>query len=135
MRRIGDLIPVIVLGAIGGIAIWATANGWSSLLDEGGWYALLGQFLAVAATLAFLFVACVLRLTLLALPLLLLFGLSDQGRAPGGVARRPADAFRTGVSGLARAAYAIANALWKTAWWGWWFVGGIVRPVNRDGGR
>ncbi len=135
MRRIGDIIPATVLGAIVGVALLVTVNGWSYLVDAGGWYALHGQFLAVAATLVILLIACALALALLALPFLLVFALTDPELTPGAAARRPVDALRARGSALARAAFAVANLAWKAAWWGWWFVSGVLRPMDRDHGR
>ena len=116
----------LVLALLIAVALASTAADWRHLVETGGWFALLGHFLMVAATLVMLFLAGVLALALAALPLILLFGRNEDDffafteasrarhsiRALAGVMRRI----------IARALLAAAEPIWKALWWGWWFL-------------
>ena len=72
MRRFSHLISYAPAGLLA-IALVSTAADWRYLVETGGWFALLGNFMMVAATLVLLFLAAVLALFLAALPFIYLF--------------------------------------------------------------
>ena len=118
-----------------GIAAGSTLNDWAYLVETGGWYAVLGHFMAVAATLVILFICGVLALSILVLPLIVLFSLNEDDLDALATASRKARSPRAvlatclGVAG--RALLAVADPLWKGLWWCWWLVAGRHRA---DGG-
>ena len=127
MRRISDLItyaPAVLLA----IALASTVADWDALVESGGWFALLGNFFMVAATLVLLYIAGVLALGLAALPIILLFcrnqddffALAEASRA--GQLPRALLAVLRGI--IARSILALVNPPWKAAWWCWWFLRG-----------
>lgn len=127
MQRLKELVsfvPVLLVG----IAVGSTLSNWSFLVGEGGWYALLGHFIAVAATLVFVYILGVLALSLLAMPLIVLFSLrEDDFLAPARPSRArpsPRAVLAASVGATRRAVFAIAEPPWKALWWCWWFLRG-----------
>ena len=127
MRRINDLIiyvPAVLLA----IALASTVGDWDALVESGGWFALLGNFLMVASTLVLLYIAGVLALGLAALPIILLFcrneddffALAEASRAGHSLSALLAVLRRI----MARSILALVNPLWKAAWWCWWYLRG-----------
>ncbi|MFP6744771.1 MAG: hypothetical protein VCB77_06235 [Alphaproteobacteria bacterium] len=127
MRRLQKLvsyIPVLLLG----IALGSTLNNWSYLSEVGGWFALLGHFMAVAATLVMIYIAGVLVLAVLAAPVIILFSMHDDDsfaltKAMHALAS-PRTLLATCRRSIARALMVVAEPLWKAVWWCWWFVSG-----------
>lgn len=127
MRRFEEIVsfvPVLLLG----IALGSTLNEWSYLIEAGGWFAILGHFMAVAATLVMLFICGVLALSILVLPLILLFSLSeDDLRALTSASREmrsPRAVLGTCLGLAGRAMLAVADPIWKGVWWCWWLLFG-----------
>ncbi len=105
-----QMAPAVVCAVV----FWATLRDVGALLDYGGWFAVFGQFLAVSAAMVLLLIAGALALGMLLLPVILLIRLGDPvSRA----LRPPRDA---GLAG--RTALRLADAAWKSLWWGWWRV-------------
>ena len=119
MRRLAETLPVILLGAVLGAALWSCVSDLAFLLEAGGWYAVFGRFVLVSVMLSFMVVAGAAVLAMIAAPVLVLFAFSDpndefdpahmavsfdwrNARGTGGAARR------TG--------WRIADAGWRTAW-------------------
>lgn len=125
MRRLQELvsyIPVLLLG----IALGSTLNNWSYLSEVGGWFALLGHFVSVAATLVMIYIAGVLVVAVLAAPIIILFSMQDDDsfaltRAMHALAS-PRTLLATCRRSIARALMAVAEPVWKALWWCWWFV-------------
>ena len=127
MKRLTQLVsyaPVLLLG----IALGSTLSNWSFLVEAGGWFALLGHFIAVAATLVFLYICGVLALAILVMPLIIWFSwreddflaLAEASRAN----RSPRAVLVTCAAVAGRAVLAVADPLWKALWWCWWFLRG-----------
>ena len=122
MRRISEVItyvPAVLLA----IALVSTVAEWRSLMEVGGWFALLGHFLMVSATLVLLYLAGVLVLILAVLPFIMLIGQNEDHFFA------LAEAQRAGLPSLARQFFTRpliggANLLLKAAWYCWWFVRG-----------
>ena len=136
MQRLKELVsfaPVLLLG----IAVGSTLSNWSFLVEAGGWFALLGHFVAVAATLVFLYVCGVLALSLLVMPLILLFSLREDdflALAEASRTRRSPRAVLVTCAAVAgRAVLAVADPLWKALWWCWWFLLGRAEADTRRG--
>lgn len=128
MRGVGDLIAIFVLGVLVGTAVSSTLENWSLLVETGGWFAVLGHFLAVAATLAMIVVAAALALALLALPILVYYAVTEPGARDLATladrVRSPLRLRRAAAAALGRAALALAEPVWKALWWGWWYLSG-----------
>ncbi len=127
MQRLKELVsfvPVLLLG----IAVGSTLSNWSFLVEAGGWFALLGHFVAVSATLVFLYICGVLALSLLVMPLILLFSLREDdflALAEASRTKRSPRAVLAACAGVAgRAVLAVADPPWKALWWCWWFLRG-----------
>lgn len=124
MRRISDLVsytPALLLA----IALASTAADWRLLVETGGWFALLGHFMMVAATLVLLFLAGVLALCLAALPLVLLFGLNEDSFFALAEARRAGP-----LATARRFMLAMLNPPWRALWWCWWYARGSLAHVR-----
>lgn len=113
MRGRTDFLSLIVPGSVLALALVTVLGDLSHLLDEGGWYAVLGQFLAVATTLIMIAIGCVVVVTLLALPLVFCFGIYQELQRP------------IGPPALRARCYRAANICWKAVWWSWWH---LTRP-------
>ena len=105
------------------VALASTAADWRHLAESGGWFAMLGHFLMVSATLVLLFLAGVLALALAALPFILLFCRNEDDFFA------LAEASRAGLPAMARwiivrPLLAIIDPVWKALWWSWWFIRG-----------
>ncbi len=120
MRRVNGMGGSLVLGGIVLCALWVVVRDGATLAAVGGWYAVLGQFLAVAATLALLVLLGTLALALLALPVLFVLRLATDDR--GAAMSR-----QTVSRGLAGTALRLADPVWKAAWWGCWHLARILR--------
>ncbi len=127
MQRLKELVsfvPVLLLG----IAVGSTLSNWSFLVEAGGWFALLGHFVAVAATLVFLYICGVLALSLLVMPLIVLFSLREDDflalAEASRTTRSPRAVLGTCAGVAGRAVLAVADPLWKALWWCWWFLRG-----------
>ena len=127
MQRLKELVsfaPVLLLG----IAVGSTLSNWTYLVGVGGWFALLGHFMAVAATLVFLYVCGALALALLVMPLIVLFSLrEDDFLALAEASRTPRSAravLATCAAVAGRAILAVADPPWQALWWCWWFLRG-----------
>lgn len=127
MQRLKELVsfvPVLLLG----IAVGSTLSNWSFLVEVGGWFALLGHFMAVAATLVFLYVCGALALALLVMPLILLFSLREDDflalAEASRTTRSPRAVLATCAAVAGRSLLAVADPLWKALWWCWWFLRG-----------
>ncbi len=112
MRGRTDFLSLIVPGSVLVLALAVVLGDLSHLLEEGGWYAVLGQFLAVATTLIMIAIGGVVVVTLLALPFLFCFSIYQELHRPIGPL-----ALRTRL-------YRAANGGWKWAWWCWWYLRG-----------
>ncbi len=110
------------------VALVSTAADWRYLVEAGGWFAVLGHFLMVAATLVLLFLAGILVLALAALPFILLFcrnqddffALAEASRARHSTRALLAVCRRI----MVRSMLAVIDPLWKALWWCWWFIRG-----------
>ena len=103
---------MIVPGSVLALALIIVLGDLSFLLEEGGWYAVFGQFLAVATTLIMIAIGGVVVVTLLALPFVFCISIFEELQRPiGPLALR--DRF-----------YRAANIGWKTIWWCWWYLTG-----------
>ena len=111
-RACAEKLTISVLAILVTIALWTVVRDWSYLLGVGGWFALLGRFLAVLATLVVFVVLFVLGCSILALPVLVYFAVADPASHQ---TLRPERALRSGV-------YSVVNPLWKACWWAWWLV-------------
>ena len=122
LKQLVSFVPVLLLG----IAVGSTLSNWSFLVGEGGWYALLGHFIAVAATLVFLYVCGALALALLAMPLIVLFSLREDDFLAEASRPRPSPRamLATSVVAARRAVLAAAEPPWKALWWCWWLLRG-----------
>ena len=120
MRRTSNLIsyvPALLLA----IALASTVADWRQLVEAGGWFALLGRFMMITATLVLLYLAGVLALCLAALPLIFLFGRNEDS------VFALAEASRAGLLTTARRSLlAMLNPPWRAVWWCWWYVRGSV---------
>ncbi len=127
MRRINDLItyvPALLLA----IALASTVGDWDALVESGGWFAPLGHFFMVAATLVLLYIAGVLALGLAALPLILLFARNEDDFFALAEASRAGHSLSALLAVLrkimVRSILALVNPLWKATWWCWWYLRG-----------
>ncbi len=112
MRDRVEFLSLIVPGSVLGFALAVVLGDLSYLLEEGGWYAVLGQFLAVATTLIMIIIGGVAAVTLLALPFLFCFSIYEELQRPIGPLK------------LGARFYRVANGGWKAAWWCWWHLSG-----------
>ena len=112
MRGRGEFLSLIVPGSVLGLALVIVLGDLFYLLEEGGWYAVLGQFLAVATTLIMIAIGGVMVVTLLALPFLFCFSIYQELQRP----IRPLE--------LRARIWRAANGGWKWAWWCWWYLRG-----------
>ena len=112
MRGRTDFLSLMVPGSLLVLALAVVLGDLSHLLEEGGWYAVLGQFLAVATTLVMIAIGGVVVVALLALPFLFCFGIYQELRRP------------IGPLALRARLYRAADTVWKAAWWCWWSTGG-----------
>ena len=128
LERILSYAPVLLLG----IALGSTLNEWAYLVETGGWYAVLGHFMAVAATLVILYICGVLALSILVLPLILLYSLNEDDfeafAAANRTVRSPRAVLATCVGVAGRALLAVADPAWKGLWWCWWLLRGRADP-------
>lgn len=127
MRRFSHLISYAPAGLLA-IALVSTAADWRYLVETGGWFALLGNFMMVAATLVLLFLAGVLALCLAALPFIYLFWRNEDDFFALAAASRAGQSPRALLAVMrrimVRRLIAVANPIWKALWWSWWFIGG-----------
>ena len=130
MRRLGETLPVIVLGAAVGVALWSCLNDLAFLLDVGGWYAVLGRFVLVSVTLSFVLVVGAAVIAMIAAPVLILFAFSDPS-AEFDPAHMAASLDWRDVGGMGRAArrtgWRITEAGWRAAWRCGWSVARLFR--------
>ena len=112
MRGRTDFLSLMVPGSVLALALAVVLGDLSHLLEEGGWYAVLGQFMAVATTLIMIAIGGVLVVTLLALLFVFCFGIYQELRRPNEPLAPRARFYRA------------ANSVWKTAWWCWWYLTG-----------
>lgn len=84
-------------------------------METGGLFAVFGQLMAVISTLVVLFLMGALCLAVVCLPVLLFFGIG----APEKIERLTWSSVGYGVG---RRCLLIANPVWKTLWWTWWFI-------------
>ena len=101
------------------VAFWSVLREWSYLMETGGWFAVLGQLMAVISTLVMLFLLGALCLAVVCLPVLLFFGIG----APDKIERLTWNSF---AQAFGRRCLLIANPVWKTLWWTWWFVNQVT---------
>ncbi len=123
MRRLQELVsylPVLLLG----IALGSTLSNWGYLVDIGGWFALVGHFVAIAATLVFIYICGVLALSILVAPIIVLFSMRDDDSFALTKAMNALGNPRVLLAACRRAIMTIADPLWKALWWCWWFVSG-----------
>jgi len=131
MRGLGDLLAKLVLGGGVVLAALTVARDGAELAATGGWFAVLGQFLAVLATLAVLGLLAALAVALALLPLLLYFGLADPERHER---LTLTGALVAGTRALGATSFAAANRVWKLSWWTCWWLGqvlGLLAPRRR----
>lgn len=127
MRRLQELvsyIPVLLLG----IALGSTLNNWTYLTEVGGWFALLGHFMVIAASLVMVYIAGVLVVVIVAAPFIILFSMQDDDsfaltKAMQALAR-PRALLAAWRRSAGRALMAVAEPAWKALWWCWWFISG-----------
>lgn len=129
-----EVSSLLVLGLVVGMALWTIARDWSELLAVGGWFAILGRFMVVFATVTLLVLLALLGIGVVIAPMLLLLlatnALGEKGYANGGLV----DQLRTVInpqklgSTLVRA----ANPIWKTLWWTWWYLSRRTRSPSRS---
>jgi hypothetical protein len=130
MRQVSGIGGSLVLGGIVLCALWAVARDGAALLAVGGWYAVLGQFLAVAATMTLLIVLGALVVAVLSLPVLFVLRLTTDD---GGFVMSRLTVSRLALAaagaprGLADTALRLADRVWKAAWWGCWHAARILR--------
>ena len=134
MRRVSEIGGSLVLGGVILYALWVVARDSTTLLAVGGWYAILGQFLAVAATMMLFVLLGVLILGLLSLPVLFVLRLtSDDGGLV--VSRltilRLASAIADAPRAFADTSLRLADSVWKAAWWGCWHLARVLRGDRR----
>ncbi len=115
MRRVSEIGGSLTLGGIVLCALWVVLRDGAMLASVGGWYAVFGQFLAVAATVSLLLFLGALILALLALPAL--FVLRLVAVDPGAGSPRA----------LGRVALDLADPVWKAAWWSGWYLARVFR--------
>ncbi len=84
MRGRTDFLSLMVPGSVLALALAVVLGDLSHLLEEGGWYAVLGQFLAVATTLIMIAIGGVVVVALLALPFLFCFSIYQELHRPIG---------------------------------------------------
>ena len=124
MRRLGETLPVIVLGAVVGVALWSCLSDLAYLLEAGGWYAVLGRFVLVSVTLSFVVVAGAAVLAMIAAPVLVLFAFSD----PNAEFDPAHMVLSFGWRGAARrTGWRVTEAGWRAAWRCAWSVAGLFR--------
>ena len=127
MRRLSTFISYLPALLVA-VALASTAAEWRHLVESGGWFAMLGHFLMVAATLVMLFLAGVLALALAVLPVIFLFGRNEEDFFALTEASRARDSTRAlfGVMRriIVRSVLAVIDPLWKALWWSWWFIRG-----------
>ena len=134
MRRISDLISYAP-AALLAIALASTVAQWSLLVETGGWFALLGHFLMVAATLVLLYLAVVLALCLAALPFIFLFCRNEDDFFALAEATRAGHGPRAVLAYLRRIIVARLNSLLRAVWRCWWFLrGGALAGTGRGEG-
>lgn len=107
MYTLAGLLARIVLWSILGVSAWTVARDWSMLVEHGGLFAVVGQFLAVVCTLGLAVVLVLLCVGVLMLPVLVYYAVAEpdfvEERTPG--------------DWLVR----VVNPIWKMLWWsGWW---------------
>ena len=117
-----SFISRLLLWGIFALAAWTVVRDWSYLMEAGGWFALLGQFMAVTWTLLFLVVLVLLGIVLLFLPLLIYFGVSEHQANEELSLARAAHLLVQGLRRLGRLTLRVANPIWKALWWTWWFL-------------
>ena len=119
MRRLGETVPVIVLGAVVGVALWSCLSNLAYLLEVGGWYAVFGRFVLISVMLSFVVVAGAAVLAMIVAPVLVLFAFSDPNAEfdPAHMAVS-FDWRKAGGTGRAarRTGWRITEAGWRTAW-------------------
>jgi hypothetical protein len=123
MRKLQKLVsyfPVLLLG----IALGSTLSNWGYLVDVGGWFALVGHFVVIAATLVFIYICGVLALSIVVAPIVILFSMRDDDSFALTKAMNALGNPRVLLAACRRVVMAIADPLWKALWWCWWFVSG-----------
>ncbi len=134
MRRVGEYVSVAFLIGFISVTIWAVAGDWQHLSTVGGWFAVLGQFLAVSATLAMLCLLSALCVALLCLPLLLYFSLanpaSHERLTPAAALSLSTKALSTAARRTSRWLLRFLNFLWKCVWWTWWAVRTLISDLR-----
>ena len=107
MDKWAGRITLSVLYGFTIVALWSVLRELPFLMETGGWFAVIGQLMAVISTLIMLFLLGVLCLALVCLPVLLFFAIS----APGDIERLTWSGFS---DELGRRSLQIANPVWKT---------------------
>lgn len=120
-----------------GIALWAVVCDWELLMTSGGWFAVLGQLMAVIATIVLMTVMVLLGIALVLLPFIAYAAVVSGGRNPNlaitALPRYLRVAAGRRAAQLGRHLYAVANATWKTCWWTVHFLHGTIsRGWNAD---
>ena len=124
LSTIVSYLPALLVA----VALASTVADWRHLAEAGGWFAMVGHFLMVAATLVLLFLAGMLALALAALPFVLLFCRNEDdffALAEASQARHSTRALLAVCRRImVRSMLAVIDPLWKALWWCWWFIRG-----------
>ena len=112
MQRIVGYFSLAVITGLVGISLGAVVGDLGMLVDSGGWFAVVGQFMAVFSTLVLGLLLAVLGVSVLMLPVFAYFLVA----APSGQR----------ISSAGAGLYRGAERIWKVAWWIGWGVRRVV---------
>lgn len=125
MRKLTEAISMVALATLVGVTVWTVARDWVYLTSIGGWFAVLGQLLAVFATLIMVVIVVTLAAALLALPFILCslaVTRTDTPQTLPAIVRTITGIARRQVCSLGRKLFAVVNYGWKILWWGQWYL-------------
>ncbi|MDH3690507.1 MAG: hypothetical protein OEU36_13595 [Gammaproteobacteria bacterium] len=130
MRKVSEVISVVALSTLVSITLWSVVRDWTYLTSVGGWFAVLGQTLAVITALAMIVIVIGLALALLALPVLLYFlaiGRMDEYRTFSQMLHLMIRTIGAQLRTFGGRILMAVDYGWKLLWWGHWYMRSFVR--------
>lgn len=130
MRKVSEVISIVALSTLVSITLWSVLRDWTYLTSVGGWFAVVGQTLAVITALAMIVIVIALALALLTLPVLIYFlavGRMDEYRTFSQVLHLMIRTIGTQLRTFGTRIFTAVDYGWKILWWGHWHLRCFVR--------